>query len=213
MEKEKVMYMRIRNLCGLLGVLLPWLALFAAGIVNPHPSEQWWWSISATYYQCPALVGILTPASLVLITYQGYDKLDAWVTTLSGICGLGIVLFPCHVCWIADGAAVGFFQLPIEISNILHTIFAVLFFCLLAFNSYYLFTKTGSAQMTPRKILRNRIYKVCGMGMIVTILVLAVLMLTDVPGYKTMIAEIVLLHFFGISWLVKGEAFPWLNDN
>ena len=39
------MYLRIRNLCGLLGVILPWLALFSAGIAERHNSE-WWWSIS-----------------------------------------------------------------------------------------------------------------------------------------------------------------------
>lgn len=32
------------------------------------------------------------------------------------------------------------------------------------------------------------------------------------PGYTTMIFEIVLLNLFGISWLVKGEAIPFLND-
>ena len=73
--KEKKMYLRIRNLCGILGVILPWLALLSAGIAE-HPSKEWWWSISATYYQSPALVGVLIPACLVLITYVGYDKLD-----------------------------------------------------------------------------------------------------------------------------------------
>ena len=80
--KEKKMYLRIRNLCGILGVVLPWLALISAGIAD-HPSNEWWWSISATYYQSPALVGVLIPASLVLITYVGYDKLDNIITTLS----------------------------------------------------------------------------------------------------------------------------------
>ena len=41
---------RARNYCGLLGMLLPWLALFSAGIAE-HPSPTWWYSISATYYQ------------------------------------------------------------------------------------------------------------------------------------------------------------------
>ena len=27
-----------------------------------------------------------------------------------------------------------------------------------------------------------------------------------------MIVEIILLHLFGFAWLVKGEAFPFLND-
>ena len=94
-KKERKMYMRVRNLCGILGVVLPWLALFSAGVAE-HPSTEWWWSISATYYQSPALGGVPCPASLVLISYIGYNSLDNWITTLSGIFGLGVVLFPCR---------------------------------------------------------------------------------------------------------------------
>ena len=118
--KEVRMYLRIRNLCGLLGIILPWIALFSAGIVLNKP-EGWWWSISATYYQSPALVGVLVPACIVMMSYIGYDWKDNLITTLTGLFGLGIVLFPCKVDWIADGSAVGFFQLPIEVSQIVHT--------------------------------------------------------------------------------------------
>lgn len=206
------MYLRIRNLCGLLGIILPWLALFSAGINLPHPHSEWWWSISATYYQSPALIGVLTPASIVLICYIGYNRLDNWITTLSGIFGLGIVLFPCHVNWIADGTRVGFFQIPIEISNHLHTGCAALFFLLLAYNSFALFTKTGNEPMTPQKRRRNLVYRLCGIGMWTFEGLFAVIVLTDMPGYCTMLVEIVLLHLFGISWLVKGEAVACLND-
>ena len=104
--KEVRMYLRIRNLCGLLGIILPWIALFSAGIVLDKP-EGWWWSISATYYQSPALVGVLVPACIVMMSYIGYDWKDNFITTLTGLFGLGIVLFPCKVDWIADGSAVG----------------------------------------------------------------------------------------------------------
>ena len=56
---ETKMYYRIRNVCGFLGMILPWIALFSAALV-PHPDETWWYSISATYYLTPALAGILT---------------------------------------------------------------------------------------------------------------------------------------------------------
>lgn len=208
--KEQRMYMRIRNLCGFLGVILPWIAILSAGIAD-RPSDEWWWSISCTYYQTPALVGILTPASIVLLCYIGYNKWDNIVTSLSGICGLGIILFPCSVSWMEPDSSVGFFQLPMNISHIFHTLFAALFFLLLAINSICLFTKTGG-NMTPRKRIRNTIYRVCGWGMIAFEVVFVVVKLFKFPGYSTMIAEIILLTFFGISWLVKGEAFPFLND-
>ena len=204
------MYLRIRNLCGLLGVILPWLALFSAGIAD-HPSSEWWWSISATYYQSPALVGVLVPAAIVLISYIGYDNLDNFITSLSGTFGLGIVLFPCKVSWIPDGTPVGFFQVPIEISNTVHTVCAALFFLTIAINSICQFTKSGPT-MTDRKRIRNRIYRFCGYGMLVLELAFVAARLLGAPGYIVMILEILLLHLFGFAWLVKGEAFRFLND-
>ena len=208
--KETKMYYRVRNLCGLLGMILPWLALFSAGIA-PHPSSEWWWSISATYYQSPALVGVLVPAAIVLISYIGCEPIDNWVTTLSGIFGLCIVLFPCKVSWIPDGTLVGFFQIPIEISHIIHTGCAAIFFLLIALNSICLFTKSDGA-MTPRKIVRNRIYRICGWGMLVLEAAFVISRLFNAPGYTVMIFEILLLSLFGFAWMTKGEAFPFLND-
>ena len=208
--KEVRMYLRIRNLCGLLGIILPWIALFSAGIVLDKP-EGWWWSISATYYQSPALVGVLVPACIVMMSYIGYDWKDNFITTLTGLFGLGIVLFPCKVDWIADGSAVGFFQLPIELSQIIHTACALLFFLCAAINTLCQFTRHG-ATMTDRKKVRNVIYRICGWGMIGFEALLVGLVLLGAPGWVVMVIEIILLHLFGFAWLVKGEFFPFLND-
>ena len=66
--------------------------------------------------------------------------------------------------------------------------------------------------MTDRKVLRNKIYRFCGYGMFVTLVAFVVARLLGAPGYSVMIAEIILLHLFGFAWLVKGKAFPFLND-
>ncbi len=211
--KEEKRYLRIRNVCGILGVILPWLALFSAGIaehVGPCQTE-WWWSISASYYLSPALVGVLVPACIVLISYIGYDWTDNLITTLSGIFGLGIVLFPCKVSWISPDTTVGFFQLPMSASHILHTLFACLFFISIALNSIIQFTKHGKT-MTERKKIRNKIYRICGYGMLGLMVVFAIAKFLGAPGWTVMIVEIILLHLFGFAWLVKGEAFPFLND-
>jgi hypothetical protein len=205
------MYLRIRNLCGLLGIILPWIALFSAGI-KMDKAAGWWWSISATYYQSDALVGVLVPASIVLMSYIGYERIDNLVTTLTGLFGLGIVLFPCKVGWIPDGSPVGFFQLPIEFSHILHLSFAGLFFLFAAINSLFLFTRHGET-MTDRKKVRNLIYRICGWGMIGLEALLVVLgLLFGTPNWFVMVIEILLLLLFGFAWLVKGEFFPFLND-
>ena len=211
--KEEKMYLRIRNVCGMLGVILPWLALFSAGIAEHVGSckTEWWWSISASYYLSPALVGVLVPACIVLISYIGYDWTDNLITTLSGIFGLGIVLFPCKVSWISPDTTVGFFQLPMSASHILHTLFACLFFISIALNSIIQFTKHGKT-MTERKKIRNKIYRICGYGMLGLMVVFAIAKFLGAPGWTVMIVEIILLHLFGFAWLVKGEAFPFLND-
>ena len=209
-SKENRMYMRMRNLTGLMGMLLPWIALFSAGIAE-RPSADWWWSISATYYQSPALVAILAPACMVLICYIGYNDADNIITTLSGIAGLGIILFPCKVSWIADGTRVGFFQVPVEVSSTVHGICAGCFFLLIALNSIFLFTKS-KGDMTDKKKIRNRIYYICGYGMIAVEAAFLLTRIIQGECFLTMIYEILLLNLFGVAWLVKGEAIPFLND-
>lgn len=211
-SNAKKSYMQIRNQCGLLAVLLPWLALFSSGIAA-HPGPDWWWSISATYYLSPALVAVMTPACLILFNYIGYDWLDNLVTDLSALFGLGLVLFPCKVSWIPDGTKVGFFQLPVEYSHIIHVISSAIFFLLLAINFIFLFTKSKEGVVpTPKKLIRNTIYRVCGWGILATESLFVLTSTGLLPKYLHMPIEILLLSFFGFGWLVKGEFFKSLND-
>lgn len=192
-------YMRLRNLIGILGMALPWLCLISGALVKDKIPE-WWYSISVTYYITPALPAILTAASLILMTYDGYDLQDNIVTTVSGILGLGIVLFPCDG---YDLGRVGFFQLPERVSTLIHYVCAMGFFTLLTYNCLFLFTKHGDT-MTERKKKRNVVFYVCGFGMLATILALLIIRWFT-PGWTIMVAEILLLQFFGVAWLTKGE--------
>lgn len=201
---------RIRNLAGFLGMILPWISLIGAIIVSNTtgvPAEFWpTLSISATYYICPALTGILTAASVVLMCYDGYSLRDNIVTTISGIFGIMIVLFPC-ACTVS-GEMVGFFQLPVAISNTIHCASACAFFILLSINSLFLFT-LGEKEPTKQKKIRNIIYRVCGIGMLCAL----ILMVLPVSFFaKTFVVEAIALTFFGISWLVKGQVFGILKD-
>ena len=201
---------RIRNLAGFLGMILPWISLIGAIIISNTtgvPAEFWpTLSISATYYICPALTGILTAASVVLMCYDGYNLRDNIVTTISGVFGIMIVLFPC-ACTVS-GEMVGFFQLPVAISNTIHCASACAFFILLSINSLFLFT-LGEKEPTKQKKIRNIIYRVCGIGMICAL----ILMVLPVSFFaKTFVVEAIALTFFGISWLVKGQVFGILKD-
>ncbi|MBR4784943.1 MAG: hypothetical protein IK012_06775 [Fibrobacter sp.] len=214
-DEKKIWLKRIRNFVGILGMLLPWISLLGAFIVSkakPGFIPQGFWdtlSISATYYVTPPLTGILTAASIVLICYKGYKWYDNLITTLSGVCGALIVIFPCN-CPVAENI-VGFFQLPVNTSHIIHCASAILFFTLLAVNSMFLFTVTDKTKpMTRNKKIKNIIFRVCAVGMILS---LALLPLPIQFPAKIFTLEAVALTFFGVSWLVKGEIFGLLSDD
>jgi uncharacterized protein YacL len=124
---------------------------------------------------------------------------------LAGLFGLGICLFPC------DNSAfdrVGTFQLNTELSHILHMVCAIVFFGLLSFNSLFLFTKTNG-EVTKEKRIRNIIFRVCGIGMLASFVLIIPL---ELLGCKSTfwIIEAIALMFFGISWLTKSQCYSWL---
>lgn len=187
---------RLRATIGWLGMLLPWIVVLLIGY---FPS-----SISATWYTnaCTVFMIILGSASFLLISYKGYDLIDDILLTCSGIAGLGICLFPCAVNGVYG--KVGTFMIDRATSNTIHNICALTFFCLLAYNSLFLFTKSGG-EVTKNKKVRNIIFRVCGVGMIASFLIL----LAPIRC-AFWLAEAVALFFFGISFLTKANIYPWL---
>jgi hypothetical protein len=188
---------RLRAMLGWLAILLPWIVALLIGYIPE--------SISATWYTnaCTVFMIILGSASILLISYKGYDKLDDITLTLSGIFGLLICLFPCNV----DGAPekVGTFMVNVAVSTIIHYISAFIFFGLLAYNSFFLFTKSSGEKTTKKKI-RNIIYRVCGVGMIGSFCI----MLAPYFPHQVWVTETIALFFFGISFLTKADIYPWL---
>lgn len=206
--------LRLRVLLGWLGMLLPWIVLVLCLVFGYGFPD----SISATYYLAPTVTPfmiILGAAGVLLISYKGYDKHDDVTCTLAGLFALCICFFPCatedlilHWYELNLPTTVGTFQLPQNISSIIHNISAVVFFGLLAYNSFFLFTKS-SGEMTEKKKKRNIIYRVCGIGMIASFLLLIPVSVFDIWGGIWAI-EAVALMFFGISWLTKSDMYPWL---
>ena len=201
---------RIRNIAGFLGMMLPWLSLLGSVLYSKYvfPLEDSFWrnlSISETYYITPALPIVLGASSIVLMCYDGYNLKDNVVTTISGVFGILIVLFPCNPS-LPIFENVGYFCIPVSVSNVIHCVSAVVFFLLLAYNSLFLFTLGDSD--TKMKKIRNLIYRVCGVGMI------ASMAMVFLPHFyaKTFVIEALALTFFGISWLVKGQPFGLLSD-
>lgn len=193
----KINTIRLRKLIGYAGMFLPWVVVLLIGYFPE--------SISATYYTnaCTPFLIILGAAGVLLVSYKGYETIDDVLLTCAGIAGLFICLFPCSIDSIPG--KVGTFLLDSQISNIIHTISAVVFFALLAYNSLFLFTK-GSGEPTKNKKKRNIIYRVCGIGMMASFLILLL------PHFdiKVWLMETIALTFFGISFLTKADVYPWL---
>lgn len=192
---------------GLLGMLLPWLVALI--------TLSWPQSISFTYYSVFAVgtfMVVLGSAGILLVNYKGYEKIDDVTATIAGIFGILICLFP--MTYLPDPAMqTGVLHLPSNISNIFHCISAVGFFGTLAFMSFFLFTKT-SGEMTKQKKIKNIIYRVCGVGMLGSFLLMLLNLIPGVDIYNlTWIVEAIALFFFGASWIVKSNAFPFLNDH
>jgi hypothetical protein len=193
----KINTLRLRAMIGWLGMLLPWIVVL---LIHYFPN-----SISATWYTnaCTSFMIILGSASFLLICYKGYTKLDDILLTCSGVAGLLICLFPCSIAEVTG--KVGTFMIDSEVSAIIHNVSAVIFFGLLSYNSFFLFTKS-SGEMTRNKKIRNVIYRICGVGMIASFLLLLL------PDFyiKVWLVETVALFFFGVSFLTKADIYPWL---
>ena len=168
---------QLRCFIGALGMALPVIVVIlslAFGYGFPN-------SISATYFvpSCvtPFMI-ILGSAGVLLMCYRGYNIVDNLLNTAAGIFAWCICLFPCA----AKSGNIGTFQLMANTSDTIHMISALLFFGILAYNSLFQFTK-GSDNPTPNKKKRNIIFRVCGIGMIVSFVLLPLVNLgiLDVP--------------------------------
>jgi len=202
-----ISYKALRRLIGFLGILLPIVLILGGWIFTNGPIQQ---SISLYYYSNMRdfLVGILFVVALFLMTYKGTHIIDNVITTITGIAGLSIAIFPCFN-ELYETQRVGIFQMYPDKSNIIHLTFASLFFILLAINSIFLFTRK-SEPVTPQKLKRNKIYMICGIIILACFLGLIICMLTLTQEQKfdskiILILEAIALWAFGVSWLVKGE--------
>lgn len=188
---------RLRCMVGWLALALPWIVALLLWVIPP--------SISATYFTYeagPVFMIILGSASILLFAYRGYEKVDDILNSITAIFGLLICLFPTSHKGLDY---IGTFQVPSAVSSTIHNISAFVFFALLSVNSLFLFTKS-SGEMTAEKKKRNIIYRVCGVGMLASFLLLLL------PNFycKIWLVEVIALLFFGVSWLTKADCYPWL---
>jgi hypothetical protein len=200
-----ISYITLRRLIGILGMLLPFICVIGSLITSNSVED----SISSYYHtnMRDIFVGVLVILAVFLITYR-FERIDNIISTISGFAALGIAIFPNNQKM--DIEHIGLFQLNETISGYIHVTCASIFFILLAYHSYFLFTKSNKVIIEGNKKIRNLIFR--GSGIIIILSILSVGIMNFFLGandleksYTILIFETIMLLAFGISWLVKGE--------
>lgn len=226
-QKDAVIsYLLLRQLIGILGILLPLTLVLGTSIFSNCAKLQP--SISHYYYSIMHIVftGVLCVLGGFLITYRGTSKkrwVENWTSNIAGACAFGVAAFPTKINGFInpDGCNCQFIQLHLPQNttgivpgyiNGMHFGFAtVLFICFVIFCMKIFQEPDLGEPIDDKKRKRNIIYKTCGIIIIISIVCIAAIALYDhLTGrdnfpYSTFIFETTALLPFGFSWLLKGS--------
>jgi hypothetical protein len=204
-------YLWLRKVIGLLGTLLPFTLGFGAFLLFQDGIQG---SISDYYYthMRGVLVGTLWAIGLILLAYKGHDDADNIAGNFACIFAIGASLLPVAQESAASPAAI--------LIGHFHIAFAALFFLTLIYFCLFLFIKSDQGNKPiGKKRTRNRLYRICGYVMAACLLLLFIHEVLPKEAKSALKAfvpvfwlETIAIQAFGISWLVKGEAIPILND-
>lgn len=201
-------YLSLRNLIGMLGILLPIILLLGTLIYNDIETVQN--SISAYYHTVlrDLFVGLVCAIGVFLFNYKGYEPVDRRVGIIAGVAAFGVALFPTYLESRPE------MLISAEAANVIHFISAAIFFISIAYFSIFLFTKSNKKphEWSDEKHTRNKVYYTCGVIILMCIAIIGAGYLIGwfeepiAKTYKPVFAlEAIALFAFGIAWLVKGE--------
>ncbi len=217
-----VSYLILRQLIGILGLCLPFALLLGNKLLG---SSAWLQpSISHYFYSYMHIVfiGVLCVLGGFLITYKGKSKLENKISNFSGAFSFGVAVFPTEF----NGFIGNEYLKPLiwlEWFKWIHFGSAGLLFVCFAFFCLKIFQESDAGltelNFDDKKKFRNKIYKTCGWGIIISIIIIACCTIyeknyqaTSFTTYSTFIFETTALLFFGNSWLLKGTV-NWKNLN
>ncbi|MCZ0960555.1 hypothetical protein [Paracoccus benzoatiresistens] len=211
-------FLAVRRAIGALGFFLP-LALLAYGLASGAILT----SISAAYYtpMREIFVGTLIAQAVFLWSYEGYRPVagelisDKATARVAAVAIALVALAPTDPAEKADAPAADpactLLQciLGTDLSSNLHLIAATVFFAALAVYCLVLFVK-GAVDVVE-KDASNRIYRICGWTIIVSIGLVGVLFGTGLEQRlaalrPTFWLETIATFAFATSWMVKGDA-------
>ena len=213
-----ISYWQLRQLIGILGLIMPLILQLGTKLIRKSGILQP--SISHYYYSIMHIVfmAILCMLGSFLITYRGTSKHQGWervVATIAGLFAIGVATFPTEFAGYKDKDHSQFIALILHDLqdvpgwvNTLHHVFAATLFTSFAAFCLFFFQDSDTGVYDKKKIRRNRLYKICGIliviSMLAIVLVNFVIKSWNFPN-STFIFETTALLPFGLSWLVKGS--------
>ena len=209
-----ISFLQLRRAIGWFGIALPIFLFLAFTFQYPHCSlppsiSHFYYTGLGTYF-----TGTLFAVAIFLFHYRMPEKTDRLAAQIAAVAALVVACCPTNPYCNSCITCIQIEWIPHPIATKLHYGAALVFFLVLAFFCICLFTKThATLPETPQKIIRNRLYTICGYTILICIALLALQewqwFIQRVPLIKgsstTFVAESIALLAFGISWLVKGE--------
>lgn len=211
----------LRKLIGVLGMALPFILIIITFLFFDlaRPIE----SISHYYYTRAGTVFtvILSVIAIFLIVYSGKAPKDFYISTLAGVFALFVVFFPtgnlsAECCDTLRAYSVTFIKgnASVEFRETFHLVSAALFLLLLAYMSFFLFTKSNKPpeHRGKKKKIRNRIFRVCAVLIVASLIIILLGFTGVIPddiyngNQLTFWMETLAVESFGFAWLIKGEA-------
>jgi uncharacterized membrane protein len=227
---SEVIHLRtLRKVIGIIAVALPFALAIGENLrdwILPHaaPADRAFieGSISAYFHtgMREVFVGSLCAIAIFLVCYKGYQRRDNIAAIIAGGCALLVALFPTRersreavdtgIPVIDSATLFSSANAPDpQWVSYVHFTSAVIFFATLAYMSLFLFTLTNKPNPTSQKLRRNKVYRLCGITILVCIAVIAIgkLFLSDAISQTiyVFVFESIAVIVFGISWLTKAE--------
>ena len=206
----------LRKLIGILGILMPAL-LFIVLLIDAHYTKPLY-SISHYYYTraCGIFVIIVSLLAIFLLIYKGKEVIDFYFSSIAGLFALCLLMFPTdNITDVYDPKHIIVVTVLKEspLRTHFHYISAAIFLSCLAYMSLFLFTKSDKSATARGKAKRrrNRIFRCCGVIMILAILVISANFMGWISDdvfteyHLTFWMETVAIESFGVSWLVKAQ--------
>jgi hypothetical protein len=208
-DKELVVsYLTLRQMIGWVAIVMPAaIRIGAFHFEHIHSTN----SISAYYYtgMRDVFVSTLVLAGALIACYRTPARSDNVVAIIAGLAAIGIGLFPMSPVYaqeILDQFPSMTERLCYESHGILgyHFYFVAVFFALAFYLVYFRFSAFTPREPTREKVLRNRVYKVCGAAMLVGFVAIGVLHFLSKDA-SIFWPESLAVIAFSAAWLVKGQ--------